>query len=738
MQFTEEFLDKMLNFAIKYHSNNDYKLAEIPDKLENINNAKDYFIQALEFETHNSLQHELEKDTTNKINHKTPLLHMVDLETEEPGIVIGDLDNKELLVYSKIKNETETNICRKKKKVKSVKELEEIAVKNIDKLQKKYGEEEYKCGIRDKKKIVNETNRKIKKTEKENDKMDKKTEKILNKINDLENKLEVNPKNANKYIEKIASYNSDIDICNDRKETYNHENKLLRNSILDFLEEIEHHDIKYKKEKKLKKETTESIINDSNSVDDKITKDNNKNDNNENEYNENEYNENEYNEKSDEIKLESEKNLNNNKKSEKKTKKLPDSNHLISDELDILEEFYNDSTNKHMDTERKEVSYNSVKVYPSPIPLERHINAIFNTDPNPVLLPTLLYGSTLNNKQEFVKVFHGPPGTGKTYTLINELDKLLKKTMKGKIFVCAPSNIGVLNLYKRAQSFNINGLLILSNTSKISEKDIPKDIKNINKRVIFSTISMRFGKDLKDTEFKTIFIDEAAQCQEALIWGLLRKSVDRLYLCGDPMQLPALVSEEGKKYNFGRSLIERLMSLNYPAKLLDTQRRMHPKIAEFPNKYFYENKLKTEYNHNYDIEPLQIINVDGSEEKNGTSYMNKKEGEKILQIYNDLKNIFDDIVIISPYTAHCELLKKLSDNMNVHTIDSFQGREADVIILSTVRTGNDVGFWNDKRRLNVGLTRARHALRVIGCTKTWNVKDGPLKDYYGYCKKYII
>merc|ERR1712086_1059479 len=99
MTFTEEYLDKMLDFAIKYNS------TEIPNNLENINNAKDYFIQALEYETHNSLQQELEKDLNNtKPNIKTPLLHTVDLDTDEPGIVIGDLDNKELLVYSKIKN----------------------------------------------------------------------------------------------------------------------------------------------------------------------------------------------------------------------------------------------------------------------------------------------------------------------------------------------------------------------------------------------------------------------------------------------------------------------------------------------------------------------------------------------------------------------------------------------------------------------------------------------------------
>ena len=252
---------------------------------------------------------------------------------------------------------------------------------------------------------------------------------------------------------------------------------------------------------------------------------------------------------------------------------------------------------------------------------------------------------------------------------------------------------------------------------------------------MFTTISMRFGKILKDTDFKTIFIDEAAQCQEALVWGLLRKSVDRLYLCGDPMQLPALVSEEGKKLNYGRSLLERLMYLNYPSTLLNIQRRMHPKIAEFPNKYFYNGKLNTEYNGNYSIEPLEIINVDGNEELVGTSYKNKKEAEEIINTFNKLKQTFDDIVVICPYTGQCNLLKELSNELTVHTIDSFQGREADAIILTTVRSNTDIGFWNDKRRLNVGLTRARHVLRIIGKTNTWIASNGPLKDYNDYIIK---
>ena len=70
--------------------------------------------------------------------------------------------------------------------------------------------------------------------------------------------------------------------------------------------------------------------------------------------------------------------------------------------------------------------------------------------------------------------------------------------------------------------------------------------------------------------------------------------------------------------------------------------------------------------------------------------------------------------------------------MNIHTIDSFQGREAEAIVLTTVRTENTVGFWNDFRRLNVGMTRARHALRIIGNINTWKLNENPLKNLYYY------
>ena len=413
--------------------------------------------------------------------------------------------------------------------------------------------------------------------------------------------------------------------------------------------------------------------------------------------------------------------------------KLPDKNIILSNELDVLDEFYEMNTNKHIYTEKKEINYENATIYPSPVPLERHFSSLDNADPNPAILPVLLFGKVIENQYKPIEIFHGPPGTGKTYTLIKELDKLLSITSKGKILVCAPSNIGVINLYNRALSFNIKGRIILSNSKSNIYNELPEiDEKNINKRVYFSTISMRYGKSLKDIDFNTIFIDEAAQCQEALIWGLLKRSVNKLYMSGDPYQLPALVSDEGKKYNFDRSLMQRLMEIDYPTNFLDIQRRMHPKIAEFSNINYYDNRLKTEYNYNFDTEPIIIVNVNGEETKIETSYNNTKENKKVIETVNNLKNLFDDIVIISPYNAQCDALKKMDSNLKVFTLDSFQGKEADAVILTTVRTGNTVGFWEDFRRLNVGMTRARHALRIIGKTSTWTLTNNPLKKLFNF------
>jgi superfamily I DNA and/or RNA helicase len=100
--------------------------------------------------------------------------------------------------------------------------------------------------------------------------------------------------------------------------------------------------------------------------------------------------------------------------------------------------------------------------------------------------------------------------------------------------------------------------------------------------------------------------------------------------------------------------------------------------------------------------------------------MNSGEGQLVEAIIKQQCEV-GDIVVISPYSAQVKLLKEsLDQKVKVSTIDSFQGQEADVIILSLVRSneGGDIGFLKDYRRMNVALTRAKSQLFVIGDSVT--------------------
>jgi superfamily I DNA and/or RNA helicase len=83
------------------------------------------------------------------------------------------------------------------------------------------------------------------------------------------------------------------------------------------------------------------------------------------------------------------------------------------------------------------------------------------------------------------------------------------------------------------------------------------------------------------------------------------------------------------------------------------------------------------------------------------------------------------IVIISPYKSQCtalysELNKNSIQNVEIHTIDSFQGQESEAIIISLVRSnpGAEIGFLTDYRRMNVAMTRAKERLYIIGDSAT--------------------
>lgn len=359
---------------------------------------------------------------------------------------------------------------------------------------------------------------------------------------------------------------------------------------------------------------------------------------------------------------------------------------------------------------RRRVPGDKVQFYPHPLPHHRHLEALVASQPNVVLLPALLNGEASDE----VAVIQGPPGTGKT----SELIRLIKNTIAtdSRVYLCAPTNVGAANLYSRCLKEGLGeeaSLALAPDRVPVGTVVLSNDPA---RRIVCATISSRAGPVLTSQSFKVVMVDEAAQCMEALIWGLLRPEVATLIMAGDIRQLPACVSETGVEMKHERSMMERLASLSYENTTeLTIQNRMCPEILAFPNDAFYQGVLKMGP-HAPPSGEFEVVAVEGTEEENGTSYQNKAEATEVVRIANELaeKMGTSNVTILTPYTPQCRLLLAQRSGIEVHTVDSFQGRENEAIVLSCVRDGSSgVGFWSDDRRLTVALTRARRRLVVV-------------------------
>jgi regulator of nonsense transcripts 1 len=180
---------------------------------------------------------------------------------------------------------------------------------------------------------------------------------------------------------------------------------------------------------------------------------------------------------------------------------------------------------------------------------------------------------------------------------------------------------------------------------------------------------------------------------------------------------------------------------------LQVQYRMHPCLSEWPSNTFYEGTLQNGVAINERLlknlkfpwpvpeKPMIFYNCVGYEEisASGTSYLNRAEAQMCEQVVTYmLKSGVNpqQIGVITPYEGQrfysVNLMRRsgalraeLYDEIEVASVDSFQGREKDFIILSCVRSNDHqgIGFLNDPRRLNVALTRARYGLVILGNPK---------------------
>ncbi|CAL0314338.1 unnamed protein product [Lupinus luteus] len=253
---------------------------------------------------------------------------------------------------------------------------------------------------------------------------------------------------------------------------------------------------------------------------------------------------------------------------------------------------------------------------------------------------------------------------------------------------------------------------------------------------------------LANFRFRQVLIDESTQATEPECLIPLVLGVKQVVLVGDHCQLgPVIMCKKAARAGLAQSLFERLVLLGVKPIRLQVQYRMHPCLSEFPSNSFYEGTLQNGVTVNerqssgidfpwpVPNRPMLFYVQMGQEEisASGTSYLNRTEAanvEKIVTTFLKSGVVPSQIGVITPYegqrayivnhmSRNGSLRQQLYKEIEVASVDSFQGREKDYIILSCVRSNEHqgIGFLNDPRRLNVALTRARYGIVILGNPK---------------------
>ena len=266
---------------------------------------------------------------------------------------------------------------------------------------------------------------------------------------------------------------------------------------------------------------------------------------------------------------------------------------------------------------------------------------------------------------------------------------------------------------------------------KVLEDKIVREIIE-ESDVIVSTNSSAALDVIAKYNFDVAVIDEASQTTIPSVLIPIAKA-HRFILAGDHKQLPPTVISTDA-YELEETLFESLIE-KYPHKgqLLNVQYRMNDELMRFSNSQFYDNLLETDSSvfditlNDFDIDDektmefIDTSNMNDNRESHlndSKSFVNRTEARICLKLANDYldKGVKkEDIGIISPYADQVKLISEHID-VEVKSVDGFQGREKEIIIISTVRSNDngELGFLNDLRRLNVAITRAKRKLIIVG------------------------
>ncbi len=430
-----------------------------------------------------------------------------------------------------------------------------------------------------------------------------------------------------------------------------------------------------------------------------------------------------------------------------------------------------------------------------------------------------LHDSMLNTSQQEaiafalsaadVAIIHGPPGTGKTTTVVELIRQAIRRGET--VLACAPSNLAVDNLFERllaagerairlghparvqpglrehtldlmvgahqdvrlARKLVKEAEALRDKASRYTRakpapgarremrdeaKRLMDDARRLEMQVVQEILdsaavlcSTTTGLDsgiLAQRRFDLAVIDEACQSTEPGCWiPMLR--CDRLVLAGDHCQLPpTVISRQAATEGFNVSLLERLIEHHgdVVARRLTVQYRMHQAIMDFSSTEFYDGTLIADSrvaghrlcdlpsvsSNELTDNPVLFVDTAGAgydelQEPDGESRLNPREADVVAAKVQALVAAGvepSDIAVIAPYAAQVRLLRDrlLEEHakLEVDTVDGFQGREKEAVVISLVRCNprGEIGFLGDVRRMNVALTRARRKLVVIGDSAT--------------------
>ncbi|MFB6303956.1 MAG: AAA domain-containing protein [Haloferacaceae archaeon] len=353
---------------------------------------------------------------------------------------------------------------------------------------------------------------------------------------------------------------------------------------------------------------------------------------------------------------------------------------------------------------------------------------------------------------------HGPPGTGKTYTIARTVRALVERG--DRVLLAAFTNRAVDNALEALRDQGFEDALRVG-----TETGVRGDMQDIrlvargdpNARaaelreapVVAATTAACASRTLREESFDVAVVDEASQLTEPGTLAAVNRA-DRFVLVGDHRQLPPVVRFEGGEpwgevagdgsdgpgdrppADLRRSLFERLVE-RYPdaAVMLDRQYRMSQRIQAFPSAEFYDGDLRPatpevarrRLGDLDGVDPgalppalrdsVNFVDPGGAREGNA----NPAEADRVAEVvaaYLEAGVDPDDVGVIAPFRAQVAEITERVD-VTVDTVDRFQGSSEEVIVVSFVATGSlDGPLFEDYRRVNVALTRAKRSLTLVG------------------------